>query len=316
MGEARICCDRVGVNGRLVGTMQRSLLQWSTGCSARSSYGVRMSACRYVLRSLYPWRPSPRAGTGTVGGSSGGPPAPRGGSGPAARRRPPRCASCRTPCTARCRSCSPPGHCQGFQQTLQNWQREVLQNAVDAAREVVLCVLVDGADVIDALDLVEFALMYRVDADPARAVLRARLAADADRRWRGAHGVLGAAHPFVGPRAAQVVQVAVGDPRQALVARVPDDLEGPPQEGRGGRSGECAVQRVGLGQQQDVLARVPRAERLPLLRSGRRTKPASGRNARTPPCATERAPPPAASTLGTAAIARLSNKSEQGNWEA
>ena len=119
------------------------------------------------------------------------------------------------------------GKGKGFQEALQDRQQEVLRNALDAAGELVLGDLVDGVDVIDALDLVEVALMHRVDADPARAALRARLAADADRRLRGARHVLGAEHPLVGPRAAQVVQVAVGDPRQALVARVSEDLEGP-----------------------------------------------------------------------------------------
>jgi len=64
-------------------------------------------------------------------------------------------------------------------QALQDWQLKALRNAIYAAGELVLDDLVDGVDVIDALDFVEIALMHRVDADPAWAAVRARLAADA-----------------------------------------------------------------------------------------------------------------------------------------
>ena len=67
------------------------------------------------------------------------------------------------------------GKGERLQRTLQDRQREILRNALDAAGELVLDDLVDSVDVIHALDLVEVALMHRVDADPARAALRARL---------------------------------------------------------------------------------------------------------------------------------------------
>ena len=61
---------------------------------------------------------------------------------------------------------------EGCQQTLQGRRREVLGNALDAASALVLGDLDDGIDVVDALDLAEVALPHRVDAEPARAVLR------------------------------------------------------------------------------------------------------------------------------------------------
>ena len=52
---------------------------------------------------------------------------------------------------------------------------------------------------IAILDLVGVSLMHRVDADPARAVLRARLAAHADQRLHGAREVVSAELARVGP---------------------------------------------------------------------------------------------------------------------
>lgn len=48
----------------------------------------------------------------------------------------------------------------------------------------------------------------------------------------------------------------VGDPRQALVAPVPEQLPAALEDLARGRPRQCAVQRTGLGQQQQVLAGV------------------------------------------------------------
>ena len=76
--------------------------------------------------------------------------------------------------------------------------------------------VVDGVDARAPLDVVEVALMHRVDADPVWTALRARLAADVDQRRGGVCGVVAAEHPCIRPRAAHVVQVALEIPAKPV----------------------------------------------------------------------------------------------------
>jgi len=55
-------------------------------------------------------------------------------------------------------------------------------------------------------------------------------------------------------RVAQAVEVAVGEPREALEARFAEDPPGALAELANGRSGERAAQRIDLGEQQHILA--------------------------------------------------------------
>lgn len=61
-----------------------------------------------------------------------------------------------------------------------------------------------------------------------------------------ARGVVAAGHPCVGPRASHFVQMAIRYLGQAHIADVLKEFDGPPKRNRRGRSGERAVQRVGL----------------------------------------------------------------------
>ena len=114
---------------------------------------------------------------------------------------------------------------EGQQQALEQRQQEAFGDAVHGADELVLGDLVDEVDQEEPLGAVAVALVDGVDAGVAGQALRiGRLAQgdlDRGRARPGPHGALGA----VGRRAAQVVEVAVGERRQALEARIPEHLE-------------------------------------------------------------------------------------------
>ncbi len=85
--------------------------------------------------------------------------------------------------------------------------------------------LVDGIDMVEALALRTLALVHRVDAQKPRLAVGLRLAALADLDGSGPRLLVGA-HPLaVSIRPAQVVEVAVGDPGQALELPLAVDLE-------------------------------------------------------------------------------------------
>ena len=98
------------------------------------------------------------------------------------------------------------------QQPLHDRQRVGLANALHAPRELVLGDLFDAVDVKDPHLVVEVTEVHRVQPTPARAALRARLAAYTGRRSRGAHGGASTEHPRVDLGAAQGVQMTVQDP--------------------------------------------------------------------------------------------------------
>ena len=90
--------------------------------------------------------------------------------------------------------------------------------------ELLLRVLVSGIDAIDPLDTVEVALVHRVHSDPALVAIWTQLAVHTGRRSRGARDGASAEHPHVGPGTAQVVQLTVRNPRQALGAGFPENV--------------------------------------------------------------------------------------------
>jgi len=167
---------------------------------------------------------------------------------------------------------------EGLEQGGQDRQENVLADALDAADELERGDLVDQVDVVEPLDPIEIALVDGIDPQEARTSLGAGTApladADLDRP--------GLVHPPpaapVGLGAPQVVQMAVGDPGQALVADLAEDLPGALTELARGRPREVAMQGIDLGQQAHVLGRVaackglggraaPVPQHLPLLRS-------------------------------------------------
>ena len=91
------------------------------------------------------------------------------------------------------------------QQPLQDRQRATLANALHAPRELVLGDPFDAVDVKDPHVVVEVTEVHRVQPNPARAALRARLAAYTGRRLRGAHGGAATEHPRVDLGAARSV---------------------------------------------------------------------------------------------------------------
>jgi hypothetical protein len=92
----------------------------------------------------------------------------------------------------------------------------VLADALDAADELKLGDLVDQVDVVEPFDPIEIALVDGIDPQEARAAFRTGTAplADAD-LYRPSLVYPPPAAP-VGLGAPQVVQMAVGDPGQAL----------------------------------------------------------------------------------------------------
>lgn len=95
----------------------------------------------------------------------------------------------------------------------------------------ILAALVDGVDAHEAGAALGMGFAPLADVDPHRARL-----------------ILGAAATLVGLRLTQVVEVAVGDGGQALIAAVAEQLPGSLAELAVGRSGEGAVQGGELNQ--------------------------------------------------------------------
>ena len=150
---------------------------------------------------------------------------------------------------------------EGQQQALEQRHQEALGDADHGADELELGDLVDQVDQVDALDAVAVALVDRVDPDVARHPLRLGRLAQADAhagalrlRPRGARGA-------VGRRAAQVVDVAVGDRREPLVRRLAEHLALAPQHLARGQPGHLVERLVHLRQQPDVRRRVLARER-------------------------------------------------------
>ena len=154
---------------------------------------------------------------------------------------------------------------EGQQQAFEQRQQEALRDADHGTDELELGDLVDQVDQVDALDAVAVALVDRVDADVARPALRLRRLAQADghrRRLRlRPRRALGA----VGRRGAQVVDVPVGDRREARVVRLAVHLELPPQNLARGQPGHLVVGFVDLRQPPDVRRRVRARERPPAV---------------------------------------------------
>ena len=147
------------------------------------------------------------------------------------------------------------------QQAFEQRQKEALRDAGHGADELVLGDLVHEVDEVQALDAVAVALVDGVDADVAGLPVGLRRLAQADghrRRLRlRPHRALHA----VRRGAAQVVDVAVGDRREVLEARVPERLELAAQDLARGQPGHLPVGLVDVRQQPDVDRRVPARER-------------------------------------------------------
>ena len=150
---------------------------------------------------------------------------------------------------------------EGQQQAFEERQQEALRDGGGRADELVLGDLVDEVDQEQALDAVAVALVDGVDADVAGLAVGLRRLAQGDldrgRPRPRPHGALRA----VGRGAAQVVEVAVGERRQALEARVPEHLELAAQDLARGQPGHLPVGLVDVRQQAHVGRRVAARER-------------------------------------------------------
>ena len=155
------------------------------------------------------------------------------------------------------------GEREGQQQALEQRQQEALRNADHGADELELGDLVDKVDQVDAFDAVAVALVHRVDADMARPALRLGRLAQADGHGRRLRLRPRRALGAVGRRRAQVVDVSVGDRREARVVLLPEHLELAPQDLARGQPRHLPVGLVDVRQQPDVRRRVLARERPP-----------------------------------------------------
>ena len=127
--------------------------------------------------------------------------------------------------------------------------------------------LIDGVDVVDSLALGRVALMHGIDAQKAGLALGAGFApfADLNRRGPGLFVVAQA----VARTLAQVVEVAVGDPRQPLELGLAVDLELALEDVPRGRPAEPVVGLVDRGQQFHIGRGVTALETRPKRGLGR-----------------------------------------------
>ena len=114
---------------------------------------------------------------------------------------------------------------------------------------------------VHALVAVVVALVDGVHADVARTTVGTRLSALADGHGCGPGVSQGGAAAAVGHGVAQVVEMSVGYPRQALEAPVPEHLVLPPHQRPRRRPWHLPQRRVHFRQQLDVLTPVTPLER-------------------------------------------------------
>ena len=151
-------------------------------------------------------------------------------------------------------------------QALQHRDHVVLRDRRHRAHELELGDRVHDVDDVHALDPVQVPLVDRVHAQVPGLPHGIRRPALADLA-RDRAGVVerGVPRP-VGPRAAQVVDVARGDRREALVLRHPELVVRPAEDVRHGLPRHPPEGDVRLDQQQDVRARVHPLERAAAVR--------------------------------------------------
>ena len=148
------------------------------------------------------------------------------------------------------------GEGEGGDEVLQHGDHEVLADARNGSKVLELRDFVDHVDHAGPLPAVPLAAVDRVDAHEARLAQRARPAPRSDPRRRHLGSVQGGPCPPVGPASPEVVDVAVGDPRQALEALVAEHMKQAPQDPLRRGSRELAEGLVHLGQQGGVGGRV------------------------------------------------------------
>jgi len=122
----------------------------------------------------------------------------------------------------------------------------------DADHDLHLGNFIHGIDVIEPLDAVQIALMDGVDAQEAGTACRPGFAPFANGDGGGAGFRVMMALALIAGTVAQVVEMAGGDPRQALESRVVEDMISPLTEFAGGGTREGAVQGIHLDQQGDI----------------------------------------------------------------
>ena len=150
---------------------------------------------------------------------------------------------------------------QGFEQGYE----KTLGDRRHSADVLVLCDLVDDIDQVHALGAVAIALMDGVDAQEARPAIGPWGSPNAHRgRGRLRPNDHRALRP-VGSGAAQIVNVARRDPRQALEARVAEEMALAVQYRPCRQTGHLAKIRIHPGQQPDVGRRVDPYERPALV---------------------------------------------------
>ena len=103
---------------------------------------------------------------------------------------------------------------------MKHRQQVVLTDAGHGEDALVLGDLIDGVDQIQALDAVQIALVDTVDAQVPRQSTGRRFAPLADLHWHGAGLLDHVAQTEVGLVSAQVVEMAIGNACQALIAGI------------------------------------------------------------------------------------------------
>ena len=151
------------------------------------------------------------------------------------------------------------------EQAFEYRHQEALRDRRNGTDELVLRHLVDNVDQVHALGAVAVALMDSVDAQEAGPAIRLRRAALAHPHRRRLRPLDHRALRPIGPRTPQVVDVARGDPGEALEARVAEDMVLAVQHHARREPGHLAQVRVHPGQQADVGRRVHPREGPPLV---------------------------------------------------
>lgn len=107
-------------------------------------------------------------------------------------------------------------------------------------------------DVVEPFYAVLIALVHAVNADEAGAAFRCRRTAHPN-GYVIAVGLRPVSPPgFIALCPAQIVQMRHRNPRQTFIAGVFEERHRPLHEALRGRSRQCAMQRVGLGQERHV----------------------------------------------------------------
>ena len=154
------------------------------------------------------------------------------------------------------------GEGEAVEEGFEDGQQEAFADALERADELELGDLIDQIDVVETLDAVQIARWTESTRRKPGWPLGAGLRRSPMLTLTGCVLSTGAAPALVGLGLSEVVEVAVGDTRQARVAPIAEEHVGALTELAGGGAGEGGVQGVDLGEQQDILTGIAARERL------------------------------------------------------